>query len=164
MAELRRRLSACVVVCSRNTASNAGSADFSVLLARRSPTSRFMPNAYVFPGGRVDGADERADGGLGETLACVPHVTRAQNRMLKRAAARELYEEVGILCGIADPGVLKKMPSRSAVRANPRLFDECHTAYDRLTFVCSFLTPDFETARQNAKGIGKLRVENVHPF
>jgi 8-oxo-dGTP pyrophosphatase MutT (NUDIX family) len=50
-----------------------------VYLIRRSSRSRFMPDAYVFPGGAVDAAD-------GPAPAC-----------FAVAAVRELFEEAGIL-------------------------------------------------------------------
>jgi 8-oxo-dGTP pyrophosphatase MutT (NUDIX family) len=49
-----------------------------VLLLRRSPTARFMPNVWVFPGGALDPGDGEGDDGF---RAC---------------AVRELHEEAGI--------------------------------------------------------------------
>jgi 8-oxo-dGTP pyrophosphatase MutT (NUDIX family) len=54
-----------------------------VLLVRRSHRASFMANAFVFPGGRVDEQDLAAGGSqLGPKIA----------------AARELREEVGLVC------------------------------------------------------------------
>ena len=71
----------------------------SVYLTRRSSRSRFMPDAYVFPGGAVDAADREAamlDLVRGDAGATEPGVTGA--------ALRELLEEAGILfaCDRAD--------------------------------------------------------------
>ncbi len=59
-----------------------------VFLARRSSTSRFMPGAYVFPGGAVEPSDgdSRALAGSG----AAPHAVVV-------AAIRELFEEAAIL-------------------------------------------------------------------
>ena len=58
-----------------------GSDTLEVLLARRTPSARFMAGAWVFPGGSVSEAD-----GEGETG-------------LRAAAVREVDEEVGIALG-----------------------------------------------------------------
>jgi 8-oxo-dGTP pyrophosphatase MutT (NUDIX family) len=57
--------------------------DIEVLLVRRSHRASFMANAYVFPGGRVDAADRG-------------QAHEAPELALRRAAARELTEEVGL--------------------------------------------------------------------
>lgn len=59
-----------------------GSEPFGVFLLRRSQKSRFMPDRFVFPGGRV----EPEDGPAPRTLAA-----------LRRCALRELWEEAGVL-------------------------------------------------------------------
>ena len=86
------RLSAGVVVCRevRKTARrSASSHDYEVLLVRRNAKSSFMPNAYVFPGGKLDPADIRHLEKIG--------FDRKNVVQLRICAARELYEEVGIL-------------------------------------------------------------------
>lgn len=62
-------------------ASVQASANFEVLLVRRRGTMAFMANAFVFPGGARDAADAS----------------------LAHAAARELYEEAGVM---VEPGAL----------------------------------------------------------
>ncbi|MCG8588590.1 MAG: NUDIX hydrolase [Proteobacteria bacterium] len=77
-----------------------------VLLGRRPTRDRFMPDVYVFPGGRVDRADARAAvhadlaPGVARPLAATR--VRAQPRALAVAAVRETYEETGLLFGRAD--------------------------------------------------------------
>lgn len=63
-----------------------GGAGLEVLLAQRTPAARFMGGAWVFPGGGVHAAD-----GDGEPA-------------LRKAAARELAEEVGVV--LEDPEAL----------------------------------------------------------
>lgn len=78
---------------------------FEILLSRRSHTARFVPGAYVFPGGAIDPqdhtcthlADRRAD-------------QDAQATALAIAAVRESLEELGILLARRADG----QPVRSA--------------------------------------------------
>jgi len=65
---------------------------FEVLMTRRSATASFAPNAYVFPGGAIDQADE----------ALTQHATRRPTQSTTHltqavAALRETFEELGIL-------------------------------------------------------------------
>ena len=86
-------------------------ARFEVFMLRRSESSHFVPNAYVFPGGTVGEVDlsERALARLydaGPSIAqfrakpasgsSVPIATAHEARALLFAALRELYEEAGI--------------------------------------------------------------------
>jgi 8-oxo-dGTP pyrophosphatase MutT (NUDIX family) len=74
-----------------------------LVMARRSPHHRFMPNVLVFPGGAVDQADFQAPAAteLRDDVrarlerSAVPDLARA----LAAAAARELEEEVGLTLG-----------------------------------------------------------------
>ena len=74
-----------------------------VLLGRRASRHRFMPNVYVFPGGRLDPADGKTP--LVQDLA--PDVARRLRqkwpaklaRALAVAAARETFEETGLIFG-----------------------------------------------------------------
>jgi glyoxylase-like metal-dependent hydrolase (beta-lactamase superfamily II)/8-oxo-dGTP pyrophosphatase MutT (NUDIX family) len=63
-----------------------------VLMTRRSATASFAPNAYVFPGGRIDEADTAA--------RRIATRRRTQSRMQLTqaiAAVRESFEELGVL-------------------------------------------------------------------
>ena len=99
---------------------------FTVLLLERTHRAGFVPGAYVFPGGRVEGADVDSD-----VLARAGSLTWEQAAARMRlhganppaaayysAALREAFEETGILVGrtrdgsplptaAASPGVLK---------------------------------------------------------
>jgi 8-oxo-dGTP pyrophosphatase MutT (NUDIX family) len=87
--------------------------ELQVYLLKRSPTSRFFPGVYVFPGGEVDpedrdmslwashvdmdqeGISQRLGGGMSEQEAVAHGV----------AAVRETFEEAGVLlCQPSDPG------------------------------------------------------------
>ena len=74
-----------------------------VLMGRRTSRHRFMPNIFVFPGGRVDLADRDVN------LACdlaKPVARKLENkwsarmaRALAVAAVRETFEETGLIIG-----------------------------------------------------------------
>lgn len=74
-----------------------------VLMGRRNSGLSFMPNKYVFPGGRVDRADAqtrphtelRPEVAARLTLGCSANQARA----LGMAAIRETFEETGLLVG-----------------------------------------------------------------
>ncbi|MEX0921226.1 MAG: hypothetical protein WDZ84_00480 [Rhodovibrionaceae bacterium] len=78
-----------------------------VLLGKRHRRSRFMPNVFVFPGGRRDAADAAASG-FQETLRLPQHgrIDRATRRSLAayaRTALRETLEETGYLLAAPEP-------------------------------------------------------------
>lgn len=79
-AEVEARPAASTIVLRRNP--------FEILFLRRSSTSTFVPDAWIFPGGAVDPVD-RLVGGSDELS------------ILKACAARELFEEAGIWIGSA---------------------------------------------------------------
>ena len=89
-----------------------------VLMGKRSPNDRFMPNKFVFPGGRVDPEDRkmRPASELMEPVA--EKLVKAGGKTLARALAlagiRETYEETGLVIG--KPGSLD--------RAAPKGWDE----------------------------------------
>ena len=109
-----------------------------VLLGRREPRDRFMPDIYVFPGGRVDPSDARhpATSELGpDVTARLPtERCRSRGRALAVAAVRETYEETGLVFGvIADGQILPALhhlryiaraitPASSHIRYHARFF------------------------------------------
>ncbi|MDP9901664.1 MBL fold metallo-hydrolase [Variovorax ginsengisoli] len=63
-----------------------------VLMTRRSAHASFAPNAYVFPGGRIDEHDARAH------AVATRRVTQSDLQLTQAIAAlRESFEEVGVL-------------------------------------------------------------------
>ena len=74
-----------------------------VLLGRRASRHRFMPNVFVFPGGRVDVADRDVDvaGELAKPVASKLHnkFSPRMSRALAVAAVRETFEETGLVIG-----------------------------------------------------------------
>lgn len=74
-----------------------------VLMGRRLPRARFIPDAYVFPGGKVDAADRRAVPASDLPAGLCRHMAvagdEAAARALAVAAVRETFEETGLLLG-----------------------------------------------------------------
>jgi len=74
-----------------------------ILMGKRSTRHVFMPEQYVFPGGRVDRADSYAPlAGMfgGEDFDCMRRVmSERRARAAAAAAIRETAEEVGYLIG-----------------------------------------------------------------
>jgi 8-oxo-dGTP pyrophosphatase MutT (NUDIX family) len=77
-------------------------------MVRRHEATAFMGGAHVFPGGRVDAADRDADvtwcDGLVEAEHQLPALPPAEARAYHVAAARELFEEAGVLLARAANG------------------------------------------------------------
>jgi 8-oxo-dGTP pyrophosphatase MutT (NUDIX family) len=79
-----------------------------VLLGQRHASHKFMPNKFVFPGGRIDPADSRmsfANDLHPDVLAKLMNRMRrsaslVRARALALAAIRETFEEVGLVAGI----------------------------------------------------------------
>lgn len=122
-----------------------------VLMGERHHKHRFLPQRYVFPGGRVDPHDSRvrvarpmrAD--IGELLRRT--ATPARARGLMAAAVRETFEEAGLLIGAPDPA-----PGR-AVPENWRSFFANGIAPDfgDITYVARAVTPPWRPIRFNAR-------------
>jgi len=91
-----------------------------ILMGQRHGSHAFMPNKYVFPGGRLDPADSRAKPShdleeivLAKLMVGMrpkPSPTRA--RAFAIAAIRETFEETGLLFGRSD---LEAAPDLSAL-------------------------------------------------
>jgi 8-oxo-dGTP pyrophosphatase MutT (NUDIX family) len=107
-----------------------------VLMGRRARRHSFVPDMYVFPGGRVDAADydARVLSGLRpsvhERLQAAANARRA--RALAVAAVRETWEETGIAIGAVREGRL-------------------HPALDRLEFILRAITPAQSPIRFHAR-------------
>ena len=122
-----------------------------VLMGKRAATHKFMPNKFVFPGGKVDRADAR----IRPPLDLHPDVLRrlsadcseSRARALALAAIRETYEEAGLIIGERESVTIR---SRSPQWAdflkhgiNPRL--------DGLHLVARAITPPYRNRRFDAR-------------
>jgi 8-oxo-dGTP pyrophosphatase MutT (NUDIX family) len=115
-----------------------------VLMGRRHHGHKFMPGKFVFPGGRVDAADQYVPvaGKLdpqveSRLMARLRRPSRIRARVLAVAAIREAFEETGLLLG-------------TKVATPPRFPAGCWTAFaeagvqpslDELHFVARAITP-----------------------
>lgn len=109
-----------------------------VLLGKRASAHRFMPDVYVFPGGRLDAADRTAPIHADLHPKVAARMTRRwpreKSRALAVAAVRETLEETGLLLGHlrdgefhADLGGLDYIaraitPTNSPIRFHARFF------------------------------------------
>ena len=113
----------------------------SVLLGQRHRGHAFMPNKFVFPGGRVDPSDARAPHLAGlrpDVLAKLVHgCTPARARALALAAVRETFEEAGLLIG-RRAAVLPRTRARAFA---PFLAHGVVPALDVLEYVARAITP-----------------------
>jgi 8-oxo-dGTP pyrophosphatase MutT (NUDIX family) len=120
-----------------------------VLMGRRHRGHDFMPDKWVFPGGRVDRSDFRAPSGSdlrpGVASRLEKTTTPSRARALALAAIRETYEEAGLL-------LAKPAPARSA--AGPWREFLHHGALpdlDALDFVARAVTPPTSPKRFDAR-------------
>jgi 8-oxo-dGTP pyrophosphatase MutT (NUDIX family) len=78
-----------------------GPAGPEVFMVRRHESTAFMGGAHVFPGGRVDAVDGDADetwcDGIGHATRQLESLPPAEALAYHVAAARELFEEAGVL-------------------------------------------------------------------
>lgn len=117
----------------------------------RRPAKAVFPEAYVFPGGRVD----PSDAGVAPSGPLAPNVladlqthggcTPALARALATAAIRETFEETGLLLAApGDPGV--PHGSWAAFKAQG-----IAPAHDRLRFLGRAITPTSAPVRFHAR-------------
>lgn len=88
-----------------------------VLMGRRNASHDFMPNVFVFPGGRIEAMDRKMNisGTLPEAveaklIKALPQGTAGIARALALAAIRETFEETGYIIGDMDCGTPEQPP------------------------------------------------------
>ena len=126
-----------------------------VLMVRRNAGLSFGGSAWVFPGGKVSEADFDPD-----WSALAPGVDGAMERALKVAAAREAFEEAGLLLAEDDAGspaaasLCERLAGeREEVEADPALFlrllreHRLRLSLGRFAPFAHWITPDFEPRR-----------------
>ena len=89
-----------------------GASGVEALMGRRLRRAAFLPDHYVFPGGRIDAGDVRAKPASPLDSSVTLHMKVAgqpsRARALAMAAVRETFEETGLLLGEAgDVGPVK---------------------------------------------------------
>jgi 8-oxo-dGTP pyrophosphatase MutT (NUDIX family) len=113
-----------------------------VLMGVRSAKHAFMPNKYVFPGGRVD----RADGLVPRPIDLQPDVAAKlergapspnRARALAMAAVRETFEEAGMILGAPhDTRIKTASPDWKPFYASGLV-----PALDKLEYIARAITP-----------------------
>jgi 8-oxo-dGTP pyrophosphatase MutT (NUDIX family) len=136
-----------------------------VFLVRRHEDSPFMGGAHVFPGGRVDAADRAADAswcdGLDHAARQLPELAPADGRAFHVAAARELFEEAGVLLARTNRGEFVSLAgadahdhfrhAREAVHGAAGSFrsiverEQLRLAIDALILFAHWVTPPIDT-------------------
>ena len=122
-----------------------------ILMGKRAAKHKFMPNIYVFPGGRVDYADRFGPVGRdyqGDTLDLLMQQMRGRTtalraQMMGLAAIRETYEEVDLKIGIETDSVHKTAnPSWAAFSK-----DGLKADLSKLTYIARAITPPGQNRR-----------------
>jgi len=135
-----------------------------VVMVRRHEGSVFMGGAYVFPGGRVDAADRDGDpswcDGIEHAVAQLAGVDRADAIAYHVAAARELFEEAGVLVARIAAGEIISLAGdaherfkqyRSDVHSSASTFravmerEGLRLAFDALVVLAHWVTPPIDT-------------------
>jgi 8-oxo-dGTP pyrophosphatase MutT (NUDIX family) len=124
-----------------------------VLLGRRHRRVTFLPDIYVFPGGRVDPEDGRPSGFPERILPGLEELLAARGRppaAFLRAALRETLEETGLFLGQpAAPAT----PRPEAHKGPWRQFAErgLAPAFEAMQLVCRAITPTSSHRRYNTR-------------
>lgn len=122
-----------------------------VLMGQRGSGHKFMPDRYVFPGGRID----RSDYYVAPAAPLQPRVeemlTRsadpAKARALALAAVRETFEETGLIVGRK----LAQAPKRVPEAWRPFFETGFGPALDGLEYFTRAVTPPYRPIRFNAR-------------
>lgn len=128
-----------------------GGAEPTILMGKRAATHRFMPNKFVFPGGRLDAIDQRvqAPGNLSSAVmgrlrkATRKAVTDRKLRGLALAAIRETFEETGLVVGRQASGSVR---TRHPVWQR-YLEHGVEPPLEHMDFIARAITPPYRTRR-----------------
>jgi 8-oxo-dGTP pyrophosphatase MutT (NUDIX family) len=107
-----------------------------VFMVRRHEGTAFMGGAHVFPGGRVDATDHHADSrwcdGIEHAVGQLPGIDRPLAIAYHVAAARELFEEAGVLLARDRNGRLAALSDAGTRSRMARSRHEIHDGTDSL--------------------------------
>jgi len=132
---------------------------FDVFLVQRSDSIAFMGGAHVFPGGRVDAADNIEDvdamsEGMTAAIARMSDVSAGVAVAHHVAALRELFEEAGVLLArpLATPSARLADYRRDLLAGTTAFADiirreRFRLALDELAYFAHWVTPEIETRR-----------------
>ena len=116
-----------------------------ILMGKRHSSHTFMPDKYVFPGGRVDPSDRKMNvaSPLDQTVedrlaARAKRVSPMKARAIALAAIRETFEETGLMVGETGLGAPPKLLDTPWESFSER---EVWPSLDQLHFVARAITP-----------------------
>lgn len=138
------------LVLIRNRAAHA-----EVLMGKRARRHRFLPDVYVFPGGRVERGDHRVvpltplRAEVAQLLA--QSASHARARALAVAAVRETWEETGLALGSVENGVL-----RPALDALDHIVRAITPTVSPIRFHARFFVADAGRLQGALRGNGEL--------
>ena len=122
-----------------------------VLMGERHGRHRFMPQRWVFPGGRVDRTDSRIRTGAGlrpdVAVQLQRGLTQARAQATAIAAVRETFEETGLVIGAPDPSPERPVPDAWRTFFGTGLAP----ALDKLEYIARAVTPPIRPVRFNAR-------------
>ena len=126
-------------------------AGIKVLMGERHQKHRFMPQNWVFPGGRIDPTDARVRTGTGlrsdVAVQLQRKLTLARAQATAIAAVRETFEETGLVIGAPDPA-----PDQSVPQDWEAFFGTgMAPALDNLEYIARAVTPPIRPLRFNAR-------------
>ncbi|MBL4667318.1 MAG: NUDIX hydrolase [Sneathiella sp.] len=124
-----------------------------LLMGKRAKGHKFLPDVFVFPGGRVDTADFTAEctSPLPEDVARYLSAPGSMSHALAIAAVRETYEETGLVIGNVTED--KLYPDLSNLRYIARATTPAHNP---IRFNTRFLMIDAKHATGTLAGSGEL--------
>jgi len=134
-----------------------------ILMGRRRPEQVFMPNKYVFPGGRVDTEDRSVEAAtdlhadeIARLMVAMkgPSPSETRARALALAAIRETFEESGILIGVEDTAAEATAPPHNPASHNgwPRfLSHQIRPTLAPLRFLARAITPPGRPRRYDTR-------------
>ncbi|MEL7481149.1 MAG: NUDIX hydrolase [Pseudomonadota bacterium] len=126
-----------------------GSGGVELLMGKRSGRHAFMPEKYVFPGGRVDPGDSRVHISSDlhpKSAAALAIGTRRAVRAFALSAVRETFEETGLIVGKAGAAPLK-----TPTDWQPFFEQGAIPSLSGLRFVGRAITPPYRPRRYDAR-------------
>ncbi len=128
-------------------------AEIRVLMGRRHGGHDFMPDKWVFPGGRLDRSDFRAPSASELSAEVAARLAKtapaARARAIALAAVRETFEEAGLLLARPAPARRSKRPWGGTWGAF--LGQGVHADLSALSFIARAITPPFSPKRFDAR-------------